>query len=179
MAATRKEFTTRPLKINLVKQKIALIIPVLILLFGSGWVAWKLWISPELVACTEEAKVCADGSAVGRTGPNCEFAPCPGETGTVTGRVSVGPLCPVEPCDADPLDFSSNQVILESSSGQKIPISLYTDGTIYSTKVAPGTYQITLKDCTWLGCEQELPKAVTVEADKTTEVLINIDTGIR
>ena len=31
------------------------------------------------VACTEEAKLCPDGSAVGRTGPNCEFAPCPGE----------------------------------------------------------------------------------------------------
>ncbi|MBW2965051.1 DUF333 domain-containing protein [Candidatus Woesearchaeota archaeon] len=29
------------------------------------------------VACTEEAKMCPDGSAVGRTGPDCEFAPCP------------------------------------------------------------------------------------------------------
>ncbi len=29
------------------------------------------------VACTMEAKLCPDGSAVGRTGPNCEFAPCP------------------------------------------------------------------------------------------------------
>lgn len=28
-------------------------------------------------ACTEEAKICPDGTAVGRTGPNCEFAPCP------------------------------------------------------------------------------------------------------
>ena len=28
-------------------------------------------------ACTEEAKLCPDGSAVGRTGPDCEFAPCP------------------------------------------------------------------------------------------------------
>lgn len=26
--------------------------------------------------CTEEAKLCPDGSSVGRTGPNCEFAPC-------------------------------------------------------------------------------------------------------
>lgn len=26
--------------------------------------------------CTMEAKVCPDGSAVGRSGPNCEFAPC-------------------------------------------------------------------------------------------------------
>jgi nitrosocyanin len=28
-------------------------------------------------ACTMEAKVCPDGSSVGRTGPNCEFAACP------------------------------------------------------------------------------------------------------
>ena len=34
---------------------------------------------PKLTACTEEAKICPDGSGVGRTGPNCEFAPCPGE----------------------------------------------------------------------------------------------------
>jgi hypothetical protein len=31
----------------------------------------------EGVACTMEAKICPDGSSVGRTGPNCEFAPCP------------------------------------------------------------------------------------------------------
>ena len=29
------------------------------------------------VACSDEAKVCPDGSAVGRTGPNCSFAVCP------------------------------------------------------------------------------------------------------
>jgi hypothetical protein len=34
----------------------------------------------EQVACTMDAKMCPDGSAVGRQGPNCEFAPCPGET---------------------------------------------------------------------------------------------------
>jgi hypothetical protein len=28
-------------------------------------------------ACTKEAKICSDGTAVGRTGPNCEFAACP------------------------------------------------------------------------------------------------------
>ncbi len=30
------------------------------------------------VACTMEAKLCPDGSSVGRQGPKCEFAPCPG-----------------------------------------------------------------------------------------------------
>lgn len=29
------------------------------------------------IACSQEAKICPDGSSVGRTGPNCEFAPCP------------------------------------------------------------------------------------------------------
>jgi hypothetical protein len=27
--------------------------------------------------CTQEAKICPDGSSVGRTAPNCEFASCP------------------------------------------------------------------------------------------------------
>jgi hypothetical protein len=31
----------------------------------------------ELVACTQEARQCSDGSFVGRTGPNCEFVECP------------------------------------------------------------------------------------------------------
>ena len=35
-------------------------------------------------ACTAEAMVCPDGSAVGRTGPNCEFTPCPTPAATST-----------------------------------------------------------------------------------------------
>lgn len=31
------------------------------------------------ISCTMEAKLCSDGSAVGRTGPACAFAPCPKE----------------------------------------------------------------------------------------------------
>lgn len=33
---------------------------------------------PDGVACTMDAMICPDGSAVGRSGPNCEFDPCPG-----------------------------------------------------------------------------------------------------
>lgn len=32
---------------------------------------------PGPVFCTQEAKLCPDGSYVGRTGPKCEFAACP------------------------------------------------------------------------------------------------------
>jgi putative hemolysin len=50
-------------------------------------------------ACTEEAMICPDGSAVGRTGPNCEFAPCPAgcactlDWNPVCGEVAVCPAC--------------------------------------------------------------------------------------
>lgn len=34
-------------------------------------------ISQKSNACAQDTKVCEDGSLVNRTGPNCEFAPCP------------------------------------------------------------------------------------------------------
>ena len=37
----------------------------------------------EPTACTMEARLCPDGSYVGRTGPNCEFTPCPIPPGTM------------------------------------------------------------------------------------------------
>lgn len=33
----------------------------------------------EPMMCTMDARQCPDGSYVSRTGPNCEFSPCPGE----------------------------------------------------------------------------------------------------
>lgn len=33
--------------------------------------------TPNPVACTMDVKTCPDGSFVGRTGPRCEFTPCP------------------------------------------------------------------------------------------------------
>lgn len=32
---------------------------------------------PAQVACTQEARMCPNGSFVSRTGPHCEFSPCP------------------------------------------------------------------------------------------------------
>lgn len=39
------------------------------------------------VVCTQEAKLCPDGSSVGRSGPNCEFDRCPSETRDEGARV--------------------------------------------------------------------------------------------
>jgi putative hemolysin len=54
--------------------------------------------------CTEEAKICPDGSSVGRTWPNCEFAPCPSEESVVCTMeympvcASVAVQCVKAPC---------------------------------------------------------------------------------
>jgi len=48
----------------------------------------------EINSCTMEAKLCPDGSSVGRSGPNCEFAPCPSEASCEGGA------CPSATTDA-------------------------------------------------------------------------------
>lgn len=45
--------------------------------------------APGQEACTMEAKLCPDGTAVGRTGPNCEFAECPAN-GPITLEARIG-----------------------------------------------------------------------------------------
>lgn len=47
-----------------------------VLFIGTSYWVYKNY-STEGVVCTEEAKLCPDGLYVGRTGPNCEFVPCP------------------------------------------------------------------------------------------------------
>ena len=44
--------------------------------------------------CTDDAMICPDGTAVGRSGPDCEFDPCPGGTdsGETEGETG-GPVC--------------------------------------------------------------------------------------
>jgi len=66
------------------KSKLGMIIALVIILFllfisgSAGYAIFKnLQTNNQQVACTLEAMICPDGSSVGRTGPNCEFSPCP------------------------------------------------------------------------------------------------------
>ncbi len=53
-------------------------IVVVLILAGAVYGAYYKWRGQnKQVACTMEAKLCPDGSAVGRSGLNCEFAECP------------------------------------------------------------------------------------------------------
>jgi len=83
----------------------AIIMAGLILLRGNedDWIcnngAWTKHGNPSAMmpttsclgatACTMEAKICSDGSSVGRQGPNCEFAPCPAASTALANPASV------------------------------------------------------------------------------------------
>ena len=62
-------------------QIVALIVAGVLVVGGVAAGSYYLWqksaSNSNQTACTEEAKQCDDGSYVGRTGSNCEFAPCP------------------------------------------------------------------------------------------------------
>ena len=49
----------------------------------AGYFAYSAWQPDtwhlEPTTCTQEAKLCPDGSSVERTSPSCNFAPCPKE----------------------------------------------------------------------------------------------------
>ena len=46
------------------------------------------------VACTADAKLCPDGSSVGRVGPNCDFQKCPENNNQPVGCTKEAKLCP-------------------------------------------------------------------------------------
>ena len=137
------------------------------------------------VACTLEAKLCPDGSYVGRREPNCEFAKCHNVImmGTIKENVTEGPICPVEqegvPCPVPPEAYTSREVILYKADGVTIlkRIHFLADGT-YSFQVSPGTYIIDIPHQS-IGGSGELPKNITVKSGETLEVNFSIDTGIR
>jgi hypothetical protein len=64
-----------------------IVIFVIILLAGAVYLVFTLISKDRQVACTMEAKLCPDGSAVGRTSPNCEFAPCPNNYKNITYEI--------------------------------------------------------------------------------------------
>lgn len=51
---------------------------------------------PDVTACTMDAKICSDGSAVGRIGPNCEFSPCPEDKHYCTTEEKAAEICTLE-----------------------------------------------------------------------------------
>lgn len=206
-----------------------IIIIVIALVVGGGAIYYAKKSQHEpIIACTQEAKQCPDGSYVGRTGPNCEFAACPSPaasstgrgdegkfcggiaafqcpagyvckldgaypdaggrcvvpdgTGMLRGQVTIGPNCPVEradnPCVTPPEAYASREFLV-TQNGKTIT-SFHADASgNYIISLAPGTYTIVFAK-TGIGfMSKNLPGIVTIKANESATLNIDVDTGIR
>lgn len=102
---------------------------------------------------------------------------------TIKGKVTVGPICPVErlnsPCPVPPEAYTSRQIILYAANGTtEIKRMNFTSTGTYSFKVSPGTYVLNIPQ-QGIGGSQGLPKTITVTSGETPEYDFPIDTGIR
>jgi len=64
------------------KKLILILVVAIAAIAGYFYYSQKEKDNPEQVFCTMEAKLCPDGSYVGRTGPKCEFTACPPPSAT-------------------------------------------------------------------------------------------------
>lgn len=114
--------------------------------------------TPPVFACTMDALVCPDGSAVGRTGPNCAFAACPtggrisgtfvtkNGSSTLTvlaeGGLAAENIVPLDLHGVDvPPGLTGKHVTLEGvyQSGNTFVVSAFIMPTSTATSSAPAT----------------------------------------
>jgi hypothetical protein len=110
------------------------------------------------------------------------------ETALIRGAVTIGPITPVEqPGQCPPVSpevFSSRKIMVYDESGQKLLQQVdinqigQTANGYYTILIAPGTYTIDINH-TGIDTAENLPRQITVSANETFTIDINIDTGIR
>lgn len=137
------------------------------------------------IFCTEEAKLCSDGSYVSRTGPNCEFSQCPEENvkntkSGIKGKVLIGPLCPVvkigEECPDKP--YATRLAITTSDQMKTIKEFISDENGKFNIEVPPGEYAIysAVAANVLPYCNSDIIK---VNKNSYTDITVHCDTGIR
>jgi len=109
------------------------------------------------------------------------------DNGFLEGKISIGPLCPVEKDPPDP------GCLPTADTYKAFPVGVWTAGGrrkvtrldpappdgIYLTALAPGTYLVRLDNNGNFPGSANLPVEINVSPGKITLLDINIDTGIR
>jgi len=110
------------------------------------------------------------------------------ETVLLQGAVTIGPISPVErPGENPPVSpevFAARNLIIYDESGKNLVREVYFTQIgqgatgYYTAQIAPGTYVV---DINHLGMDRadNLPVKITVTADETVTIDVDIDTGIR
>ncbi len=179
-------------------KKYVLGIVALALAIGVVLWVWHVRIAKAPVGervCTQEARLCPDGSYVGRTGPNCEFAACPESTATSTtgggsippydsgvqGTVSLGPTCPVERVPPDPAcankPFAAAIIVYRTGARAAFVMGNSDTSGKFRFSLPPGSY--TLEATSGKVFPRCVSVNVSVPATGYASTTISCDTGIR
>ena len=110
------------------------------------------------------------------------------ETVLLQGAVTIGPISPVErPGECPPVSpevFAARKLLIYDKSGRYLVREVYftqigSGATgYYTAQLAPGTYIIDINHA-GMDTADNLPQKITVSADETITIDVNIDTGIR
>ena len=110
------------------------------------------------------------------------------ESVLLQGAVTIGPISPVEkPGECPPVPpevFSTRYLIIYDETGKNLVREVYFTQIdqsamgYYTAQIAPGTYVIDIAH-TGIDRADGLPVKITVSADETVTIDVNIDTGIR
>ncbi len=104
--------------------------------------------------------------------------------GSLTGKVTIGPLCPVEPCDMTPeqieFAYSERKILIYPAGDTTIlykVLNVHPD-SLYHVQLLTGTYIV---DINHIGMDRsgDVPAKITIGPGKTDTLNIDIDTGIR
>ena len=170
-------------------QKITpIILTVLVFILVGAMYSYVSKNKPVQKACTLEAKICPDGSSVGRTGPNCDFAACPSQSPTssksgIRGHVLLGPTCPVEKIPPDPncadKPYKTNLVLTSADQSYVIAQFSSDENGKFSIETDPGEYQIRSAAAANILPYCSSSGTIKVTAHTYTSAAISCDTGIR
>ena len=127
------------------------------------------------------------GAACGASTATSGSAPAPTSPpslGVLEGRVTIGPLVPVEregvPTPTVPPEtYTSRSLNIYEADGATLVtnVPFKGDGT-YRVELAPGTYVVKLAR-SGLDRASSLPQTIAIRAGETVQLDIDIDTGIR
>ncbi|MEZ4901162.1 MAG: hypothetical protein R2822_05070 [Spirosomataceae bacterium] len=104
------------------------------------------------------------------------------EEGILDIKVTVGPLCPVAPCNITETEkeakYGAYSLIITNKLQKDISFQKTVTIANISQKMPVGDYEINISPIT-IFSGRGFPKEVKIEKDKTTNLTIDIDTGIR
>lgn len=108
----------------------------------------------------------------------------PRASGFLKGTVTIGPLCPVEPCTISPEHlaavYAARKVIVYNPDRTLVvkELSLDQNNGGYSAELEAGRYIV---DINHIGIDRspDVPKTVTIDPGQTVTLDIAIDTGLR